>query len=305
MNQTKPASPPALRIAMNREGGLFIFLMLAVGGAAVYSSKNGLMLLFCCMFAAFVLFSVVARRNLSVPLVIERRFVEEIFAQKDVRMDVLITNAGNFPVYGLHVYERFEDGRTIGPMYVRQIAPGETAVARYMCRFPTRGNARFCGFQVRSRFPLPFFELRYDIAQLETAYVYPHPENYREPLGVASLDSALEPEVHQRADETIRELAHGRRAGRILWKLSAKRQIWLEAVPKRKRISMHRPVIQIVPRSVLGNEKYERQISQITWLVLDQLQYDKTGVIVVENRHYAYGQTAAQRRELLEMLSTV
>ena len=305
MNNRKPASPPALRIAMNREGGLFIFLLLSVGAAAIYSGKNGLMLLFCCLFAALMIFSLIARRNLSVPLVIERRFVEEIYAQRDVRVDVLITNAGQFPVYGLHVYERFEDGRTIGPMFVRQLAPGETAVARYMCKFPTRGNAKFCGFQVRSRFPLPFFEQRFDVEHLDTAFVYPHPANYREPLGITSLNSDFEPEVHQRADETIRELAHGRRAGRILWKLSAKRQIWLEAVPKRKRMSMHRPVIQIVPRSVLGNEKYEKQISQITWMVLDQLQYEKSGVIVVEDRHYPYGQTAAQRRELLEMLATV
>ncbi|MBR4986757.1 MAG: hypothetical protein IKY83_13580 [Proteobacteria bacterium] len=305
MRKTEQASHPALHIAMNREGGLFIFFLVAVGGASVYSGKNGLMLLFCCLFAAFLIFSLVARRNLSIPLVIERRFVEEIFAQKDVRMDVLVRNAGQFPVYGLHVYERFEDGRMIGPMYVRQIAPGETAIARYMCRFPTRGNARFCGFQVRSRFPLPFFELRCDVSCLDTAFVYPHPENYQEPLGFTSIDSDLEPEAHQRVDETIRELVHGRRAGRILWKLSAKRQIWLEAVPKKKRMSMHRPVITIIPKSVLGAEKFERQISQITWLVLEQLAREQAGEIVVDDRHYAYGQTAAQRQELLKMLATV
>ena len=145
------------RLALSREGWLFAFFIAGLGVAAIYSGQSGLMLLFCCLVAVVFLMLGIARKNVQ-NLKIERRFVEEIYAGRETRIDVLVTNTGNSTLYGIHIFEAFDDKTQIGPMFIRKLAPGETFTARYMCMFPTRGCTQFVGFEVRSRFPLPFFE---------------------------------------------------------------------------------------------------------------------------------------------------
>lgn len=294
-----------IRIALNREGALFFFFVLGLGAAAIYSGKSGLMLLFCCLFAAIVVFAVIARQNFTQPLRIERRFVEDVFAGCDTRIDLLVTNEGTTPIYGIHIFERFETDRTIGPMFIRRLAPGETATARYMCVFPTRGQARFCGFQIRSRFPLPFFELRQDIECETMHFVYPEPKPGTEQIVFQTTQAAFCPRKNRVSENVIRELVHGRRAGRILWKLSAKRQTWLESVPLRVRSAETMPVISITPKNVLGDENFELQISQITAYILNQIQLDRSGEIHFGAEQLPYGKAPQQRREVLEMLAMI
>ena len=296
-------SPP--RFAVNREGALFIFFLIALGGASIYSGKSGLMILFCCLFAGVVILTVVARMNCMQKLLIERRFVEDIFANRDTKIDILVTNYGNAPVYGIHIYEQFEGNRSIGPMFIRKLVPGETATARYLCQFPSRGHAKFCGFEVRSRFPLPFFEWRQTIHCEHSAFVYPEPLAGSDQIVMTNAQSDTPERQAKKDDTTIRELIHGRRAGRILWKISAKRQIWIESVPTASRLRSKRSVIQIQPRQNLGPQRYETQISQITFYVLNQMQNNLKGEIVVGNQHVPYGNSQTERREVLEMLAIV
>ena len=294
-----------LHVAINREGALAIFFFLGLGGSAIYSGNNGLILLFCWLLAAFTLMILVAVRNCSPQLLIERRFSEEIFAGRDAHIDVLITNHGSRPLYGLHIFERFENDRFIGPMFIPRIDPGMTVTAQYQCLFVNRGNAHFCGFQVRSRFPLPFFELRYDCPAEAQSFIYPEPLSGSELLQFAE-DSAQTPAHSLRSrDTTIRELVHGRKAGKILWKLSARKQKWLEAVPVHSRSLDTVPVISVIPRKVLGSAQYEKQISQITSFVLSQMQHDLSGEVLVGNAHHAYGNSPASRRQILELLAIV
>ncbi|MBO4349854.1 MAG: hypothetical protein J6A01_02785 [Proteobacteria bacterium] len=305
MSKISPPKANRPRFAVNREGALFIFFLTALGGASIYSGKSGLMILFCCLFAGVVILTAAARMNCMQKLVIERRFVEDIFANRDTKIDILVTNYGNSPVYGIHVYERFEGDRTIGPMFIRKLVPGETATARYLCQFPSRGNAHFCGMEVRSRFPLPFFEWRQTIDSDLSAFVYPEPISGSDQIVMTNTQSDTPARHAKKDDTTIRELVHGRRAGRILWKISAKRQIWLESVPTASRSRSKRSVIQIQSRQNLGAQRYETQISQITFYVLNQMQNNLKGEIVVGNQHVPYGNSQTERREVLEMLAMV
>lgn len=300
-----PPSMKKVHIAINREGGLFIFFLIALAGGAIYSGKSGLMLLFCCIFAAFVIALIIAKINFKQTLSLERRFIEEIFAGRDTRIDVIIKNKGSQPVYGLHIYERFEGNSTIGPMFLRRIAPGETASARYMCLFQQRGNAHFCGFQIRSRFPLPFIELRADIDIEDYIPVYPQPIPETNLIAFAESVSDRHAKQIHRKDKTIRELVHGRRSGRILWKLSARKQVWIEEAPIHLKTNLGIPVIQLLDKTHLGPEKYEQQISQITAFILNQIQHDVSGEIQIGNTLYSYGKSPVQRREILETLAYI
>ena len=294
--------PLHIHTALNREGGLFLFFMAGLGGAAIYSGNSGLVLFFCAIFAVIVLAYFVARNNLK-NISIERRFVEELFAQKETRIDLIIKNQGNHPVYGLHIYDTFELNRQIGPVFVRQLAPGDTATSRYLCQFPTRGVAQFIGFQVRSRFPLPFFEFRLDIDHHESACVYPAPVPGVDQVFLNPSES-LENKTRSYAEEyTIRELVHGRRTGRILWKLSARRQTWLESVPLRHPLPGDHLIINVADKQSLGVERFERQISQITDLVLKRLHHNRTGEVHLNTQIYKYGHSPKERQELLEALA--
>ena len=188
----RPPKHHRLRVAINREGVLFVFFWLALGAAAIYSGNAGLMILFCMLTAAFALVSALAHRNMQ-PLEVVRRFPEDIFAQRNAHIDVLMTNRSAIPVYGLHLYERFDDAHCIGPIYVARLAPGETARARYMCIFDARGVAQFSTFEVRSRFPVPIFEWRQTIEASDMARVYPRYEPGTDLIAFCEEESTAPP----------------------------------------------------------------------------------------------------------------
>lgn len=293
------------RIALNREGVLFLCFVLGLGAFAIYSGNHSSLLFFCCLVAVWLILAFIAHRNFVQPLCIERRFVEEIFAGKDTRIDVLVTNRGTAPIYGLHIFEQFEDGSVIGPMFVHRLGPGETATARYVCVFPKRGQMKFGGFQLRSRFPLPFWEMRRHVSSETIGFVYPEPVSGMDQIVFQTSCSDGGPRRAHASETVIRELIHGHRAGRILWKLSAKRRSWLESVPLRTRSSETVPVIRVVGKEQLGEERFELQISQVTAYVLTQLQYHRTGEVHLGHKPFQYGRLPQQRRELLEILATI
>ena len=216
-----------------------------------------------------------------------------------------MTNHGTAPVYGIHVFERFDEKHVIGPMYIRKLNPGETASARYICQFSERGSAQFAGFEVRSRFPLPFFEWRQNIENTASAFVYPEPLPGRDEIvRVEGQQEGSRRRSHKK-ERVIREVVHGRRCGQILWKLSAKKQKWIESVPAASRAPSGITVIDIVPRQTLGADRYEKQISQITSLVLEQIQAHREGEIRAGSRSVDFGEAPGQRRRALEMLAMV
>ena len=293
-----------IHIAINREGGLFSFFVIGLGAAAIYSGNSGLMLFFCSVVAVCLLALFIARFNLR-HISVERRFGEEFFAGREARIDLLIKNNGNHTVYGLHIYDTFEMNHRIGPVFVRKLAPGETANARYMCQFPTRGVAQFCGFQIRTRFPMPFFEFRKDFDQNDSAFVYPEPLEGTDMLVFECSESSKQLYHAPQNDRTIRELVHGKRTGKILWKLSARRQIWLESVPMRRSVHVDKPAIVVMDKEQLGTERFERQISQVTDFALKRMVRNQSGEVCIGNQMLKYGDSPQQRQELLETLAQI
>ena len=292
------------RLALSREGWLFVFFIVGLGAAAIYSGQSGLMLLFCCLFAAIVIMTLVAYRNVQ-NLRIERRFVEEIYAGRETRIDILVTNTGTSTAYGIHIFESFRDRTHIGPMFIRTLAPGTTFTARYMCVFPTRGCTEFVGFSVRSRFPAFFFEYRCEILAPDEAFVYPSPDTNTDLLRFANSER-IDPHARTvRSDTMIREIVNGRQAGRILWKLSAKRQKWMESVPLRTRQNETEHVIECVHKNVIGDEKFERQLSQITAYVLQKAADGQNGLVRIGDREYPFSAIDQQRRALFDALAVI
>ena len=302
----RPPKHHRLRVAINREGVLFVFFWLALGAAAIYSGNAGLMILFCMLTAAFALVSALAHRNMQ-PLEVVRRFPEDIFAQRNAHIDVLMTNRSAIPVYGLHLYERFDDAHCIGPIYVARLAPGETARARYMCIFDVRGVAQFSTFEVRSRFPVPIFEWRQTIEASDMARVYPRYEPGTDLIAFCEEESTAPPPADrprfQTEMHTIAELRHGRRRGRILWKLSAKKGKIYEDIPIRNK--RHAQTSHIVVETARGRSRveYEREIAQVATFCTQHACDGRLGSVRLGTTVYRFGASHDQWRRLLNALS--
>lgn len=290
-----------LHVALNREGALFVFFLCALGGAAVYSGKNGLVLLFCVLFVSVLASVWIAARNFQ-KLEIERRFAEDIFANSDARIDLIVKNAGNRDVLGLHIFEYFDRTSLIGPVFVRRLSPGQVATARYVCRFRVRGAAQFLGYEVRSRFPLPFLELRMFVESPGETIVYPEKidgadavffENLPEDLGVRRM--------RRLNGRTIREAENGRLSGRVLWKLSAGRNRWIEEVPTKGMACGYGPVVAI--DLSLPPERFERQLSQTTSFILACERRGISGGVRIAREFYAIGGDDGTRKGALEALA--
>ena len=302
----RPPKHHRLRVAINREGVLFVFFWLALGAAAIYSGNAGLMILFCMLTAAFALVSALAHRNMQ-PLEVVRRFPEDIFAQRNAHIDVLMTNRSAIPVYGLHLYERFDDAHCIGPIYVARLAPGETARARYMCIFDARGVAQFSTFEVRSRFPVPIFEWRQTIEASDMARVYPRYEPGTDLIAFCEEESTAPPPTDrprfQTEMHTIAELRHGRRRGRILWKLSAKKGKIYEDIPIRNKRHAQTSHIVVEPARGRSRVEYEREIAQVATFCTQHACDGRLGSVRLGTTVYRFGASHDQWRRLLNALS--
>ena len=296
----KPMTQRPLHLALNREGALFVFFWLTLTSAAIYSGKSGLVLLMSAISASLALAYFIARRNFQT-MHIERRFKEDIFAGRETQIDLFITNTGHSPVFGLLLFERFSDNHVIGPIFIRRLNPGQTVSAHYMCMFSQRGRAFFQNIEIRSRFPLPFVELRQTLNIPDSACVYPTPIPGDDEL--TCLNTTKNKKDTQRKDHALKELNHGVRRGHIAWKISARRQKWIEDAPMRSGTHEISHAIRIRPYQELGAFRYERQLSQATALVLDRIRHQQSGSVLIGNKNYLYGQTHEQRKKLLDALA--
>ncbi len=286
---------PRIHTACSREGVFFLFFVLGAGGAAIYTAKNSLILLFCFLVFTLLATLYIGRKNVS-GLSLDRRFQDEIFANKEAHIDLLATNTGKRARYALHLYEDFEQDRTIGPIFIPCLKPEETAQTQYDCIFHERGIVRFRQIQIRSRFPLPFFEFRaiYPCEAKNTVYPACDPERDRVCFS-EDADDARGQTIQR--NTRIQELEHGHQRGHILWKLSARRGTFIEEIDHSTRHALSQ-TIDFKPKTEMTLANYERQISQITDLCLKAFAEDSVVTLRAEDKVIA-----SKRKEILDFLA--
>ena len=286
---------PRIHTACSREGVFFLFFVLGSGGAAIYTAKNSLILLFCFLVFTLLATLYIGQKNVS-RLSLDRRFQDEIFADKEAHIDLLATNTGKHARYALHLYEDFEQDRTIGPIFIPCLKPEETAQAQYDCIFHERGTVRFRQIQVRSRFPLPFFEFR-AIYPCETRNtVYPSCDPERDMVCFSEDSDNTRGQTIQR-NTRLQELEHGHQRGHIQWKLSARRGTFIEEIDHSLRRSLSQ-TIDFKSKDDMPLANYERQISQITDLCVRAFAEDTVITLRTKDRDIP-----SKRKDILDFLA--
>ena len=288
-------SHPRIHTACSREGIFFLLFLMGLGGAALYTAKNALILLFCFFIFTLLATLYIGRKNVA-SLRLNRRFQDEFFAGEEAHIDLLVHNPGKHTHYALHLYEDFEQDRTIGPIFIPSLKPDETSQAQYDCIFHHRGTVRFRQLQVRSRFPLPFFEFRaiYPCEMRHTVYPSCDPGRDR----IFFSDEIQTPKGGGFFRNTrFQELEHGHQRGHIQWKLSARRGTFIETVDHHVR-HQSAMTIDFKSRADLPPADFERQISQLTDCCLKAFS-NGTALLIRSPDH----EIAPKRQDILEFLA--
>ena len=282
-------------MACSREGVYFLCFVVGLTVAAIYTAKNALILL-ASFLVILVVASILLGRNNVRKVLVQRRLNDELFAQQEAHITLVAQNVGHRARYAIQLFEDFERDRTIGPIYVSCLRPDSTASCDYDCVFQHRGTVRFRQIQVRSRFPMPFFEFRavYPLEARNT--VYPERLSERD-LIQFEADATRSHATSLHRQPRMQELQFGHQTGRILWKLSARRGEFIEELQRPGR-AVCAETIRFVPKSELTVADFEKQISQITDYALKALESGKQISISTNQRVIS-----SNRHDILEFLA--
>jgi len=153
-------------------GWLLILVTVFVAFAAFNTGNNLIYLLDSILIAALITCAVKTYFALN-GLSVERVVLAEVFAGKRCSVDIVVRKLPKKgeACYGIEILDEIE-GET-GRRFIPEIAAGETVVATYSFVPERRGILKVGPMQLRSRFPVGFFERRVTVGKVQEVIVFP------------------------------------------------------------------------------------------------------------------------------------
>ena len=168
---------PPRTLRPTRAGWVFGAITFSVGFAALNTGNNLLYLVLSLMLAFLVLSGVLSESALR-GISVRRGLPSELFDRQVSRVGLEISNQQRrIPAFAVVVEDRVSERgaaeRAAGRVFALRIGPGEREARSYRFRPNGRGEVRFEGFQVYTRFPFGLFSKALRIESGEAALVYP------------------------------------------------------------------------------------------------------------------------------------
>ena len=167
--------PPRV-LRATRAGWGFVAIIFGVGFAALNTGNNLLYLVLALMLAFLVLSGLLSETSLR-GIHIERRLPGELFAESPNRISLRIYNAQRrAPAFAITIEDRVEtEGglHAAGRVFALRVGPEGSVDRSYVFETESRGNLRFEGFRVSTRFPFGLFVKSRLLEVPATAVVYP------------------------------------------------------------------------------------------------------------------------------------
>jgi uncharacterized protein (DUF58 family) len=301
---------PSRTLRPTRAGWCFLGIIFGVGFAAMNTGNNLLYLVLSLMLAFLVLSGLLSEASLR-GIRIERKRPRELFAQTSNRIVLRIHNAHRHVAsFAVAVEDRIlTEGvvETIGHCFALRVGPESSADRSYIFAPERRGELRFDGLRVSTRFPFGLFVKSVEIQAPESALVYPRVDPNPSALRRHEVgdDFAERPGASLRGDEvaSLREFVAGDSVGRVHWRSSLRARRLL--VGERDGVSASDLEVQLeIPRST-PRQVVEERIARAASEVVVQLD---TGSRVGLRSHAARFPPAtgfAHRTELLSFLARV
>jgi len=282
-----------------------------VGFAALNTGNNLLYLVLSLMLAFLVLSGVLSESALR-GIRVRRRLPRELFAETPCTVGLEITNRQRrVPAFAVLVEDRATEAgavqRVAGRGFALRVGPGETEPRPYRCLPGPRGEIRFDGFRVSTRFPFGLFSKALALEAAQTALVYPA----LEPLGIPPSFGAAPEAGEGVAGEhgtgpvvsDLRHYQHGDPLRRIHWRASLRRDELLV----RKAESEQRGEVEVHLRTA-GQEPGEGFERGVRWAASEVVALLEAGARVAlrtDARRIEADLGDRQRRRLLAFLARV
>ena len=222
--------PPRTR-RPTRAGWVFGAITFSVGFAALNTGNNLLYLVLSLMLAFLVLSGVLSESALR-GISVRRRLPSELFDQQVSRVGLEISNQQRrIPAFAVVVEDRVRERgtteRAAGRVFALRVGAGEGEARSYRFRPQGRGEIRFEGFQVYTRFPFGLFSKALRIESGEAALVYPAVEPVFTPPHIGSQRERGERAAGRGATGAevagLRDFTAGDPIRRIHWPTSLRR----------------------------------------------------------------------------------
>lgn len=300
--------PRALRAT--RAGWCFIAIIFGVGFAALNTGNNLLYLILALMLSFLVLSGILSEGSLR-GIRIERKLPREVFAGHPNRVALRIHNdQRRVASFAITIEDRLDLEAGVQPagrVFALRVGSRSFENRSYSFEPERRGDLRFDGFQVSTRFPFGLFVKSREIDLPECLVVYPSVQ--RVPLVVQTrlFDSDDEEPsgASSRGDEIsgLREFEPGDSLVRVHWRSSARAGRLL--VGEREGFDGAEFEVQLrLPRST-PDPVVEERVARAASEVVTHLEFGSRVGLRSKSIRFAAATGFAHRSEMLRFLAHV
>ncbi len=299
------------KLRPTRAGWCFLAIVLGVGFAALNTGNNLLYLILALLLGFLVLSGLLSEASLR-GLVVERRLPRELFASRPGRVLLRIRNEERrLPSYAVSVEDRLvgaerADGIAAGRCFVLRIGARETVERTYSFEPERRGELRFLGCRLSTRFPFGLFVKSVDLPLEATALVYPELHEVPDRPDRARRDGSdggrrEAPDGDELAG--LREWSEGDSVKRVHWRRTLRQQRLVVGVREDDAAAEVDVLLSLPPG--LAEEQIEARVSRAGSEVVHHLAAGRSVGLATSLRRIAPGHGPAHRTSLLSLLARI
>jgi len=306
------ALKPPRRLRPTRAGWVFFFLVFAVGFAALNTGNNLLYLVLSLMLAFLVLSGVLSESALR-GIRVERRLPFEWVAGRPARVVLELTNVQRRAWAHAIVVEDLGESpgqpgdAPLGQVFAMLVAPGRSDNRSYRHVPTARGELRFTGFRVSTRFPFGLFAKSLEIAREASVLVYPRLAAQRPPPRRAGDPRAWR-DTEGRGARTaevagLRDFAHGDSPRRVHWRASWRRGVLL--VRDEERGAGGEAEVRLRTRGAEPDEAFERAVERAASETEASLRAGLRVALATDGERFPHAAGDVHRARLLGFLALI
>lgn len=302
---------PPRTLRPTRAGWIFFAITLGVGFAAM-NTGNNLMYMVLSLLLAFLVLSGVFSESALRGIRVRRRTAREMFAGTPAPLVLEIHNEQRrVPSFAIVVEDllgaHVDGAAAVGRVFALRVGPGQTETRTYRFVPEARGELRFAGFRVTTRFPFGLFSKSMLIEAGERALVYPavklvEPIRRGSPLrDWGETSGGYGGDGSQVAG--LREFASGDHIRRVHWRASMRRGTLL--VRDRERDQKSEFEVLLRTRGAEPGSGFEAAVSHAASEVVAHLGAGWRVGLRTDREHFEPAEGTLQRDRLLCFLALV
>jgi uncharacterized protein (DUF58 family) len=301
--------PPRV-LRATRAGWCFVAIIFGVGFAALNTGNNLLYLVLALMLAFLVLSGLLSETSLR-GIRIERMLPRELFALAQNRIVLRVHNEQRRnSAFAITIEDQFEDDsgrRLAGRCFALRIGAGGCANRSYAFEPERRGDLRFTGLRVSTRFPFGLFVKSRDLELEADALVYPAVRRLSVDRTLACSDrqpdDADGPSNDGDEIAGLRERVPGDSVSRVHWRSSLRAGRLLVGEREGITASEFEVLLRLPPEAADG--VVEERVARAASEVVTHLEIGARVGLRSKRMRIPPGTGAAHRSELLTFLARI